>query len=59
MRIAAENLESCINGIFVAAGSRVEEARVLAEHLIGANLCQWRSKKGPLGGCGLVPTSAV
>ncbi len=38
MRIAVENLESCINGIFVAAGSRVEEARVLAEHLIGANL---------------------
>ncbi len=38
MRIAADNLRTCITDIFAAAGSQTEEAQIVAEHLSGANL---------------------
>ncbi len=38
MRIDAARLQSCVHDIFVATGSEANEARVLADHLIGANL---------------------
>ena len=38
MRVSADDLRRCITDIFAASGSDTEEAGVIAEHLVGANL---------------------